>query len=106
MRTGLRNSGQLEVMVFSMDIIYHVGQSSGVFTNEGRAQQTGIEISGKLNLGELAGQKTHDFASQAFTHLMTAKLRTAVRWAVRVKMVTAITRQVTACLMHSSMHWP
>lgn len=74
-RTGLLKSGHLEATVFNMDISDIVVQSGGIFRNEGRAQHTGFEISGKLNLGELAGQKNHYFASVAYTHLMTAKFK-------------------------------
>jgi Fe(3+) dicitrate transport protein len=74
-RTGLLKSGHLEATVFNMDISDIVVQSGGVFRNEGRAKHTGFEISGKLNLGELAGQKNHYFASLAYTHLMTAKFK-------------------------------
>ena len=74
-RTGLLKSGHLEATVFNMDISDIVVQSGGVFRNEGRAQHTGFELSGKFNLGELAGQKNHYFASLAYTHLMTAKFK-------------------------------
>lgn len=74
-RTGLLKSGHLEATVFNMDISDIVVQSGGIFRNEGRAQHTGFEFSGKFNLGELAGQKNHYFASLAYTHLMTAKFK-------------------------------
>ncbi len=74
-RTGLLKSGHLEATVFNMDISDIVVQSGGIFRNEGRAQHTGFELSGKLNLGELTGQKNHYFASLAYTHLMTAKFK-------------------------------
>lgn len=74
-RTGLLKSGHLEATLFNMDIKDIVVQSGGVFRNEGRAQHAGFELSGKLNLGELTGQKNHYFASLAYTYLMTAKFK-------------------------------
>lgn len=74
-RTAWLKSGQLEATVFNMDIHDIVVQSGGIFRNEGRAQHTGFELSGKLNLGELVGQKNHYFANVAYTHLMTAKFK-------------------------------
>lgn len=76
---GLRgqvNSGTWEATLFNMDIKDLVVQAGGVFRNEGRAKHTGLELAGRLNLGELFANKANPyFVSMAYTNLFTAKFK-------------------------------
>ena len=76
---GIRRNvkaGTLEATLFNMDIKDIVVQSGGVFRNEGEAQHTGLELGGKLNLGELFSEKANPFfVSVAYTNLFTAKFK-------------------------------
>ena len=74
-RSSVLQSGYVESTLFNMDISDIVVQSGGVFRNEGEAQHTGIEVAGKINLGELAGKKNNYFTSVSYTNLMTAKFK-------------------------------
>jgi len=74
-RSGILQSGYIEGTLFNMDITDLVVQSGGVFRNEGKAQHTGIELSSKINFGELAGKKNNYFATVAYTNVFTAKFK-------------------------------
>lgn len=69
-------AGTVEATLFNMDIKDIVVQSGGVFRNEGEAQHTGLELGGKLNLGQLFSEKVNPFfVSMAYTNLFTAKFK-------------------------------
>jgi Fe(3+) dicitrate transport protein len=74
-RSSVLQSGYIESTLFNMDISDIVVQADGVFRNEGEAQHTGFEVAGKINLGELAGNKNNYFASVSYTNLFTAKFK-------------------------------
>jgi Fe(3+) dicitrate transport protein len=74
-RSSVLESGYIESTLFNMDISDIVVQADGVFRNEGEAQHTGIEVAGKVNLGELAGLKNNYFTSVSYTNLFTAKFK-------------------------------
>jgi len=74
-RSSLLQSGYIESTIFNMDITDIVVQSNDIFRNEGRAQHTGFELAGKINLGELAGKKNNYFASVSYTNLFVAKFK-------------------------------
>lgn len=76
---GIRKSiraGSYEATLFNLDIEDIVVQAGGVFRNEGKAQQTGFELAGRFNIGELLSQKANPyFASVAYTNLFTAEFK-------------------------------
>ena len=74
-RSSILQSGYIESTLFNMDISDIVIQSNNIFRNEGKAQHTGFEIAGKINLGELAGKKNNYYASVSYTNLFTAKFK-------------------------------
>lgn len=74
-RSSIMQSGYIETTVFNMDISDIVVQSNNIFRNEGKAQHTGFEVAGKINLGELAGKKNNYYASVSYTNLFTAKFK-------------------------------
>ena len=74
-RSSFMQSGYVESTLFNMDISDIVVQSGGIFRNEGKAQHTGFEVSGKINLGELSGKKNNYFVSMAYTNLFIAKFK-------------------------------
>lgn len=74
-RSSLMQSGYVESTLFNMDISDIVVQSGGIFRNEGKAQHTGFEVAGKINLGELSGKKNNYFVSMAYTNLFIAKFK-------------------------------
>jgi Fe(3+) dicitrate transport protein len=77
MRTTLLQSGYVESTLFNMDISDIVVQANNIFRNEGKAQHTGFEVAGKINLGELVGKKNNYFASLSYTNLFTAKFKSS-----------------------------
>jgi len=74
-RSSILQSGYIESTIFNMDISDIVIQSASIFRNEGKAQHTGFEVAGKINLGELAGKKNNYYASISYTNLFTAKFK-------------------------------
>ena len=74
-RSSFMQSGYVESTLFNMDISDIVVQSGGIFRNEGKAQHTGFEVAGKINLGELSGKKNNYFVSMAYTNLFIAKFK-------------------------------
>jgi Fe(3+) dicitrate transport protein len=72
-RSSVLQSGYIESTVFNMAIndIVVESNSGGVFRNEGKAQHTGFEVSGKINLGELTGKKNNFFANSSYTAWQT-----------------------------------
>lgn len=74
-RSSIMQSGYIEGTIFNMDISDIVIQSNNIFRNEGKAQHTGFEIAGKINLGEIAGKKNNYYASVSYTNLFTAKFK-------------------------------
>ena len=76
-RSSVLQSGYIESTVFNMAIndIVVESNSGGVFRNEGKAQHTGFEVSGKINFGELTGKKNNFFANVSYTNLFTAKFK-------------------------------
>lgn len=76
-RTSVLQSGYAETTLFNMDISDIVIQANNIFRNEGKAQHTGFEVAGKINLGELAGKTNNYFASLSYTNLFTAKFKSS-----------------------------
>jgi Fe(3+) dicitrate transport protein len=76
-RTSVLQSGYAETTLFNMDISDIVVQTpdGSAFRNEGKAQHTGFEVAGKINLGEVVGRKNNYFASLSYTNLFTAKFK-------------------------------
>ena len=74
-RSSVLGSGYVESTFFNMDISDIVVQSNNIFRNEGKAQHTGFEAAGKVNLGELTDKKNNYYASLSYTNLFTAKFK-------------------------------
>ena len=76
-RSSVLQSGYVETTIFNMDISDIVVQSSDgtVFRNEGKAQHTGFELAGKINFGELTGNRNNYYASLSYTNLFVAKFK-------------------------------
>jgi Fe(3+) dicitrate transport protein len=76
-RSSVLQSGYIESTMFNMaisDIVVQTPDGSA-FRNEGKAQHTGFEVAGKINLGELVGKNSNYFASLSYTNLFTAKFK-------------------------------
>ncbi len=78
-RSSALKSGTVEATLFNMDISDLVVQGGGgnnLFRNAGSAQHTGIELDGRLNMGELLfSQKNNVFVSSSYTYLFNAKFK-------------------------------
>lgn len=76
-RSSVLQSGYAETTLFNMNISDIVVQTpdGSAFRNEGKAQHTGFEVAGKINLGELTGKTNNYFASLSYTNLFTAKFK-------------------------------
>ena len=74
-RSSVLDSGYVESTLFNMNISDLVVEGDGVFRNAGKAQHSGFEVSGKINLGELTGKKNNLYASVSYTNLFTAKFK-------------------------------
>jgi Fe(3+) dicitrate transport protein len=74
-RSWIMQSGYIESTVFNMDISDIVIQSNNIFRNEGKAQHTGFELAGKINFGELTGNRNNYYASLSYTNLFIAKFK-------------------------------
>jgi Fe(3+) dicitrate transport protein len=78
-RSSVLQSGYVESTLFNNDISDIVVQADSggttIFRNEGKAQHTGFEVSGKINFGELIGKRSNYYASVSYTNLFVAKFK-------------------------------
>ena len=78
-RTSAFKAGSAEATLFNMDIsdlVVAGGTGNNVFRNAGRAQHTGFELAGRMNIGQLLfAQQNNVFVSASYTNLFTAKFK-------------------------------
>lgn len=57
------------------DDIVVAGPTSGSFINGGQSQQTGVELAGRINFGQIYGSAHNIYLSGFYTNLITAKFK-------------------------------
>lgn len=57
------------------DDIVVAGPTSGSFINGGQSQQTGVELAGRINFGQIYGSAHNIYLSGSYTNLITAKFK-------------------------------
>lgn len=76
-RSNNFNGVNFAATLFHNEIDNTIVDNGGTFDNSGESQQTGIELAGRINFGEILGTTNNVYLSGAYTNLWTAKYKKA-----------------------------
>ncbi|GAB2675879.1 TonB-dependent receptor family protein [Aliiglaciecola aliphaticivorans] len=73
MRSHYADGIRLSAALFHNDIENTIVDNGATFDNSGESEQQGVELSGRINFGEIYNQASNFYISAAYTNLWTAK---------------------------------
>lgn len=76
-RSAYLNGVVVESTVFHNDVKDTIIDDGDVFFNAGKSKQTGIELAGRINFGDIYNTTNNFYISSAYTHLWQAEYKTA-----------------------------